>query len=122
MCGIAGFFGPPGARPIEEMRSITKRMTDAMIHRGPDDDGIWADSDTGVALGHRRLSILDLSPLGHQPMASADGRYVMVFNGEIYNFQELRAELEPHGHTWRGHSDTEIMLAAFRQWGIVEAT
>lgn len=122
MCGIAGFFGPPGARPIEEMRSITKRMTDAMIHRGPDDDGIWADSDTGVALGHRRLSILDLSPLGHQPMASADGRYVMVFNGEIYNFQELRAELEPHGHIWRGHSDTEIMLAAFRQWGIVEAT
>ncbi len=122
MCGIAGFFGAPGARSIDEMRSITKRMTDAMIHRGPDDDGVWADSDTGIALGHRRLSILDLSPLGHQPMQSADGRYMIVFNGEIYNFQELRAELEPHGHTYRGHSDTEVMLAAFCQWGVVEAT
>lgn len=121
MCGIAGFFGPPGARPIEEMRSITKRMTDAMVHRGPDDDGVWADQDAGIALGHRRLSILDLSPLGHQPMASADGRFVIAFNGEIYNFQDLRAELEPHGHTWRGHSDTEIMLAAFCQWGVLEA-
>ena len=122
MCGIAGFFGAPGARSIDEMRSITKRMTDAMVHRGPDDDGVWADSDTGIALGHRRLSILDLSPLGHQPMASADGRFVIAFNGEIYNFQDLRAELEKSGHSWRGHSDTEIMLAAFCEWGVHEAT
>lgn len=97
-------------------------MTDAIVLRGPDDAGAWVDAEAGIALGHRRLSILDLSPLGHQPMASADGRFVMVFNGEIYNFQHLRAELEKHGHTWRGHSDTEIMLAAFLQWGVTEAT
>lgn len=99
-------------------------MTDAIVLRGPDDAGAWVDAEVGIALGHRRLSILDLSPLGHQPMTSADpaGRYVMVFNGEIYNFQDLRAELEKYGHTWRGHSDTEIMLAAFLQWGITEAT
>jgi asparagine synthase (glutamine-hydrolysing) len=122
MCGISGFFGPPRSRSNDELRDITKRMTDAMVHRGPDDAGVWTDAETGVALGHRRLSILDLSPLGHQPMQSAEGRYMIVFNGEIYNFQDLRAELEPHGHTWRGHSDTEIMLAAFRQWGVEEAT
>lgn len=97
-------------------------MTDAIVLRGPDDSGAWVDAGRGVALGHRRLSILDLSPLGHQPMTSADGRFVIVFNGEIYNFQQLRAELETQGHSWRGHSDTEIMLAAFRQWGIMEAT
>ncbi|MBL9114526.1 MAG: asparagine synthase (glutamine-hydrolyzing) [Verrucomicrobiaceae bacterium] len=122
MCGIAGFFTIPRSRSDDEMRQITTRMTDAMVHRGPDDAGVWTDADTGIALGHRRLSILDLSPLGHQPMQSADGRFMIVFNGEIYNFQDLRAELEPHGHTWRGHSDTEIMLAAFTQWGVLEAT
>ncbi len=121
MCGIAGFFSPAKSRPTDEMSGITRAMTDALLLRGPDDAGAWVDADRGVALGHRRLSILDLSPLGHQPMASADGRFVMVFNGEIYNFQELRAELEKSGHTWRGHSDTEIMLAAFIQWGVVEA-
>jgi asparagine synthase (glutamine-hydrolysing) len=104
------------------MQSIVSAMTDAIVLRGPDDAGAWVDAEGGIALGHRRLSILDLSPLGHQPMVSADGRYVIIFNGEIYNFQDLRAELEKHGHTWRGHSDTEIMLAAFCQWGIVEAT
>lgn len=104
------------------MEGIVSAMTDAIVLRGPDDAGAWVDAEGGIALGHRRLSILDLSPLGHQPMLSADGRYVIIFNGEIYNFQDLRAELEKHGHTWRGHSDTEIMLAAFCQWGIVEAT
>lgn len=104
------------------MERIVSAMTDAIVLRGPDDAGAWVDAEGGIALGHRRLSILDLSPLGHQPMLSADGRYVIIFNGEIYNFQDLRAELEKHGHTWRGHSDTEIMLAAFCQWGIVEAT
>lgn len=122
MCGIAGFFSPAKSRPADEMGGITRAMTDAIVLRGPDDDGVWVDSECGVALGHRRLSIMDLSPLGHQPMASAQGRFVMVFNGEIYNFQELRAELEKSGHTWRGHSDTEIMLAAFIEWGVVEAT
>ncbi|GEP43766.1 asparagine synthase (glutamine-hydrolyzing) [Brevifollis gellanilyticus] len=122
MCGIAGYFTPPRARSLDQLTAGVTRMTDAIVHRGPDDSGAWVDVENGIALGHRRLSILDLSPLGHQPMTSADGRFVMVFNGEIYNFQQLRAELEKHGHTWRGHSDTEIMLAAFRQWGIFEAT
>jgi asparagine synthase (glutamine-hydrolysing) len=122
MCGIAGFFSPVKSRAADEMQNIVSAMTDAIVLRGPDDAGAWVDAEGGIALGHRRLSILDLSPLGHQPMLSADGRYVIIFNGEIYNFQDLRAELEKHGHAWRGHSDTEIMLAAFCQWGIVEAT
>ena len=122
MCGIAGFFNPPSSCPSHEMHAIVTAMTDAIILRGPDDAGVWVDSSSGIALGHRRLSILDLSPLGHQPMNSADGRFVIMFNGVIYNFQDLRAELEPLGHSWRGHSDTEIMLAAFCQWGVIEAT
>lgn len=122
MCGITGYFTPPRSRSSEQMTAEVTRMTDAILLRGPDDSGAWVDAEAGIALGHRRLSILDLSPLGHQPMTSADGRYVIVFNGEIYNFQQLRAELEPHGHAWRGHSDTEIMLAAFLQWGVLEAT
>ena len=84
----------------------------------PDDGGSWVDAEAGIALAHRRLSILDLSPLGHQPMASADGRYVMAYNGEVYNFAALREELEPLGHAFRGHSDTEVLLAAILQWGV----
>ncbi|MEN3941010.1 asparagine synthase (glutamine-hydrolyzing) [Prosthecobacter sp. SYSU 5D2] len=122
MCGIAGYFTLPRSRTSTQMTAEVTRMTDAIVKRGPDDSGAWTDAETGIALGHRRLSILDLSPLGHQPMTGADGRYVLVFNGEIYNFQKLRAELEPQGHTWRGHSDTEVMLAAFQQWGVLEAT
>jgi asparagine synthase (glutamine-hydrolysing) len=122
MCGIAGFFTSPRSASPDALSATVRRMTDAIVTRGPDDEGAWVDAECGIALGHRRLSILDLSPLGHQPMTSADGRFEIVFNGEIYNFQDLRAELEPHGHTWRGHSDTEIMLAAFVQWGVDEAT
>lgn len=122
MCGIAGFFSPSRSRRADEMTAVVTAMTDAIILRGPDDAGAWVQDEHGIALGHRRLSILDLSPLGHQPMKSADGRYVIVFNGEIYNFPDLRSDLEKSGHTWRGHSDTEIMLAAFREWGVVEAT
>lgn len=92
-------------------------MASRLAHRGPDDEGTWADAEAGVALGHRRLAILDLSQEGHQPMHSHDGRYVLAFNGEIYNFQGLRQELEQAGHRFRGHCDTEVMLVAFCQWG-----
>jgi asparagine synthase (glutamine-hydrolysing) len=121
MCGIAGFvqFRPGGAA---ELQDRARRMADQLVHRGPDDAGYWADPDAGVGLSFRRLSIIDLSPAGHQPMCSESGRYVIVFNGEVYNFEELRAELEPLGHRFRGHSDTEVMLAAIEQWGITSAT
>ena len=93
-------------------------MNDALRHRGPDDEGVWTDHDTGVTLLHRRLSIIDLSAAGHQPMMSADGRYVITFNGEIYNFQELRPELEARGVRFLGHSDTEVMVEAFAAYGV----
>jgi asparagine synthase (glutamine-hydrolysing) len=118
MCGVAGFINRLSGMSAEELMSITARMTNAIRHRGPDDAGVWADAEAGIALGHRRLSILDLSAEGHQPMFSANGLFALVFNGEIYNFQDIRADLETHGHRFRGHSDTEVMLAAFEQWGV----
>jgi asparagine synthase (glutamine-hydrolysing) len=116
MCGIAGFWRLGGLR--REDPDALARMTDVIRHRGPDDAGHWSDPAAGIALGHRRLSILDLSPEGHQPMSSAGGRYVIVFNGEIYNFRQLRGELEGAGAGFRGHSDTEVMLAAIDRWGL----
>jgi asparagine synthase (glutamine-hydrolysing) len=121
MCGITGFWNTASDVGSEDMAAIARRMADTMIHRGPDDAGTWTDAQSGLALGFRRLSILDLSAEGHQPMLSADGRYVMVFNGEIYNFRELRAELESLGHRFRGHSDTEVLLVAISQWGCFSA-
>jgi asparagine synthase (glutamine-hydrolysing) len=103
------------------MQATVRQMSDTLLHRGPDDEGSFVDEAAGLALGFRRLSIIDLSPEGHQPMTSKDGRYVLIFNGEIYNFQELRRELEDLGHGFRGHSDTEVMLAAFTQWGFEPA-
>ena len=94
------------------------RMVKALHHRGPDASGSWADERNGVALGHARLSIIDLSSEGSQPMRSASGRYVLTYNGEVYNFQDLRRDMERRGHRFRGHSDTEVMLAAFDEWGI----
>jgi asparagine synthase (glutamine-hydrolysing) len=119
MCGIAGFWQPSGL--AAEARPVLGRMTDALRHRGPDDEGRWLDPAAGIALGFRRLSILDLSSEGHQPMMSASGRYVIVFNGEIYNWRDLRAEEQTHGARWRGHSDTEVMLAAIERRGLLPA-
>ncbi|MFZ4596402.1 MAG: asparagine synthase (glutamine-hydrolyzing), partial [Verrucomicrobiaceae bacterium] len=121
MCGLAGFFGP-ATRNDADLSAIAQRMNDTIYLRGPDSHGVWSDQAHGLALGHRRLSILDLSPEGHQPMVSSNGRFIIVFNGEVYNFRDLRAELEAAGHAFRGHSDTEIMLAAFCQWGVQAAT
>lgn len=113
MCGIAGIFHAETPKPVDPVR--VERMCDAMVHRGPDGAGVWTDA--GVGLGHRRLSIIDLegSP---QPMHSADGRAVIVFNGEIYNFRELRSELEKGGARFRTSGDTEVILAAWQRWGV----
>jgi asparagine synthase (glutamine-hydrolysing) len=110
MCGIVGAFGPPGSMP-----GWLANACDALRRRGPDACGVWSDREVGVALGHRRLAVLDLSPAGSQPMASTCGRYHVVFNGEIYNHLELRAALR--SRSWRGHSDTETLLACFVEWG-----
>lgn len=115
MCGIAGFLDPLGRVPLEATGSA---MTASLHHRGPDDRGLWSDSDAGIALGHARLSIVDLSPAGHQPMVSANGRWVIVYNGEIYNAGELRRRLTLSGISFRGHSDTEAILEAVAAWGI----
>lgn len=120
MCGIAGFI--TRGTLTADAASTARRMADAIAHRGPDDSGVWLDEASGVALAHRRLSILDLTPGGHQPMASADERFQIVFNGEIYNHAQLRQSLvRPTGSDWRGHSDTEVMLEAIRRWGLSEA-
>ena len=121
MCGITGFWDTSRQFGSDRLQAYVENMSDTLQHRGPDDRGSWVDQGVGIALGHRRLSIVDLSPEGHQPMVSADGRYVIVFNGEIYNFLELRKQLVALGHKFRGHSDTEVMLASFSQWGLDQA-
>src|SRR5580704_13599470 len=113
MCGIVGFIDLFRNTNAEEMNANISKMSRTLLHRGPDDGGHWIDPDIAIAMGHRRLSIVDLSSEGHQPMRSASGKYSIVFNGEIYNFREVRAELEKIGARFRGHSDTEMMLAAF---------
>lgn len=119
MCGIAGFINLK-RRSVEPVACV-KAMTAALAHRGPDDEGFWLHEQHGVAFGHRRLAIVDPSPAGRQPMVSAGGRFTLCFNGEIYNFRELRETLASSGHRFRGHSDTEVMLAAFEQWGVERA-
>jgi asparagine synthase (glutamine-hydrolysing) len=118
MCGICGIVS---ARRIDA--AVLRAMSGAIAHRGPDDEGQWIDREAGVGLGHRRLSIVDLSPLGHQPMESADGRWVLSYNGEIYNHLAIRTELEAAGGggPWRGHSDTETLVAAIAAWGLEAA-
>jgi len=118
MCGIAGCFDLSAQLPDQRLRAIAAAMAERLVHRGPDEGAIWTDASRGIALGHRRLSILDLSPAGSQPMHSDCGRYTIVFNGEIYNHGELRAELAAAGCAFRGHSDTEVLLAAITAWGV----
>lgn len=118
MCGLAGWFGIEG-RGAEAVSSTCQAMAGAIPHRGPDDSGVWTDEPGLVGLSHSRLSILDLSPEGHQPMVSASGRYVIAYNGEVYNHLALRRGLG--SVTWRGHSDTETILAAVERWGVEDA-
>jgi asparagine synthase (glutamine-hydrolysing) len=119
MCGLAGIW-PTAHLPADVLKNAALTMAGALAHRGPDDEGIWVDVEAGLAIAHRRLSILDLSPAGHQPMTSATTRFVLAYNGEIYNHLELRRQLEAAGQApaWRGHSDTETLLAGFQAWGV----
>ncbi len=120
MCGIVGFLaGRNGADP-DTLRAWARDAAAALAHRGPDDAGVWVDAEAGLALGHRRLAVLDLSPAGHQPMDSADGRYVIVYNGEVYNFRALRTELAARGVRFKTESDTEVLLAGVANWGVAE--
>lgn len=118
MCGIAGLFDPTQSLGAERIGSTATRMAATLAHRGPDDVGLWVDPEARVAFGHRRLSVVDLSAHGHQPMVSADGRWVVSYNGEIYNFGDLRRRLEDEGMAFGGGSDTEVLLAAVQRWGL----
>lgn len=118
MCGIAGLAALTTLSSRVPLVERARVMAKCLAHRGPDDAGAWESADGSVALAHRRLSIVDLSPLGHNPMAWDNGRLQITFNGEIYNFLELRAELEAAGHRFRSHTDTEVILAAYDQWGL----
>ena len=118
MCGITGFWSFGGGN-AESLREIATKMATRVAHRGPDGEGAWVDANAGVAFGFRRLAIIDLSDAGSQPMTSAGGRYTIIFNGEIYNHQRLREQLPPQ--TWRGHSDTEVLLACVEAWGLERA-
>lgn len=119
MCGITGFWDFQNRRSSEELHNLASRMAEQIIYRGPDSHGTWVDESAGIAFGHRRLSVVDLSPTGHQPMLSSSGRFVICYNGEIYNCQELREELSFSG--FRGHSDTEVILEACDFWGVEKA-
>src|SRR5262245_7410518 len=117
MCGIAGFTWRR-AYSAEEFDHLAMAMAAPMHDRGPDDAGVWTDPAAGVALAHRRLAVVDLSPAGHQPMKSSCGRLVLTYNGEIYNHAELRDELHAAGRSFRGRSDTEVLVEACAEWGV----
>lgn len=122
MCGFTGFLSTTGGVDCTHAQDLLRHMANEIVHRGPDSDGYWVDPAAGIGLAHRRLAIVDLSPAGAQPMASASGRYVLAFNGEIYNHHHIRKALEREGNLvapWRGHSDTETLLAGFDTWGLV---
>ena len=121
MCGIAGELGSADPVAFHIRENAIRHMTRAVTHRGPDDCGLYIDTEIDIALGHRRLSVIDLSPSGHQPMMSTTGRYVVSYNGELYNFKTLRDELRGIGHRIHGESDTAVLLAAVEQWGVSSA-
>ncbi|MFZ5893979.1 MAG: asparagine synthase (glutamine-hydrolyzing) [Myxococcota bacterium] len=123
MCGLTGFFQSGCAATPAEQLEQARAMADTIVHRGPDDGGEWGEPEAGYAVAFRRLAIIDLSAAGHQPMTSHSGRYVIAFNGEVYNFEAIRKQLQAEGHapTYRGHSDTEVMLAAIEAWGLRKA-
>ncbi len=121
MCGIAGFVSSSFAGPAAQLDNLAVAMNTSLRLRGPDDHGNWIDAEAGVALIHRRLSIVDLSAAGHQPMVSADGRYVISYNGEVYSHEDIRPSLAARGVKFRGHSDTEVMLESIAAFGL-EAT
>ncbi len=118
MCGIVGYIDFSKQSSHDELQSCALKMAAQLRHRGPDDQGVWVDPVAGIALAHRRLSIIDCSEAGHQPMLSVCKRYVLIFNGEIYNFAEMRGQLSKCNIDFRGHSDTEVLLAAFSEWGL----
>ena len=115
MCGICGVWNYRTHQPVD--RDVLRRMTEMIQHRGPDDSGVYADDAVGLGLGFRRLSIIDLSPAGHQPMCNEDGNIWVVFNGEIYNYQDLRPNLESHGHVFRSRTDTEVIIHSYETYG-----
>lgn len=121
MCGIAGWWADPQEFPSATAAELARRMADSLAHRGPDDQGWWIDNEAGILLAHRRLAIVDLSETGRQPMRSSDGRWVLVYNGELYNHLALRKELSEVGCSFRGHSDTETLVEAIRVWGVGQA-
>ena len=121
MCGIAGFIDPRGLRGGDEMIGVAREMAVSLTHRGPDDSGEWCDEQSGVAFGHRRLSIIDRSSQGHQPMTSQSGRYVITYNGEVYNFRQLAVEAAKDGARFRSSSDTEVLLATVERLGVAGA-
>lgn len=122
MCGFAGFLGTGMAGQVPDLEQVLRGMGHSIAHRGPDDAGVWLDAPAGIGLAHQRLAIVDLSAAGHQPMVAASGRYVLAYNGEIYNHLELRGQLASLGVAdWRGHSDTETLLAAVDAWGVQAA-
>jgi asparagine synthase (glutamine-hydrolysing) len=118
MCGITGYFNLKRNEGIDAMRTQVTRMNDSITHRGPDSSAIWIDHETGIAFGHRRLAIIDLSPAGAQPMHSADGRFVITYNGEVFNYRALATELRTSGHKLTGDGDTAAMLAGISAWGL----
>ena len=118
MCGIAGFLDLERRSGSQELEALAGAMATKLAHRGPDDRGVFADAETGIAFGHTRLAIIDLSPAGAQPMRSACGRCVLTYNGEVFNAVDLRADLERAGRRFRGHSDTEVIVEGCAEWGV----